>query len=147
MKKHTLGSLIWLRMLRFTHQSNLLSNQFLKQFNLTSAQFDVLVQIATYEPITQSELADKATLTAGGVSRMLTRLEKDGWICRARDWKTKNISLTDEGRTRFEQVFPHQLKFQTDLFEAELTEDEQKQLYKLMSKIQKHSENKMKGDL
>ena len=42
LKRNTLASLIWLRMTRFTHQSNLLSNDNLKPFGLTSAQFDVL---------------------------------------------------------------------------------------------------------
>ena len=41
LRKNTLGSLIWLRIARFTHQSNLLSNDFLKQFEITTAQFDV----------------------------------------------------------------------------------------------------------
>jgi len=71
MRKNTRGSLIWLRMMRFTHQSNLLSNEFLKQYDLTTAQFDVLNQISTNEPLTQSELAEKVTVTQGGISRML----------------------------------------------------------------------------
>ena len=94
MKKNTLGSLIWLRITRFTHQSNKLSNEFLKQFDLTTAQFDVLIQISTYEPLTQSELAEKVTVTQGGISRMLARLEKDKLIQRKQEWKTKTISLT-----------------------------------------------------
>ena len=65
MRKNTLGSLIWLRIVRFTHQSNLLSNEFLKQFRITTAQFDVLNQISTYEPITQSQLATKVTVSRG----------------------------------------------------------------------------------
>ena len=95
MQNHTLGSLIWLRMMRFTHQSNNLSNEFLKDYGLTTAQFDVLLQISVYEPITQSELAEKVTVTQGGVSRMLTRLEQDQLIERKQDWKTKyGVELT-----------------------------------------------------
>lgn len=66
MKKHTLGSLLWMRIARFTHQSNLLSNEFLKKYQLTASQFDVLTQVAAYEPITQQELADKLTVSQGG---------------------------------------------------------------------------------
>ncbi len=73
MKYNTRGSLIWLRMMRFTHQSNLLSNDFLKQFNLTTAQFDVLNQIAAFEPLTQGELAKRVTVTEGGITQMLWR--------------------------------------------------------------------------
>ena len=100
LRKNTLGSLIWLRIARFTHQSNLLSNEFLKQFGITTAQFDVLNQVSTYQPITQSQLATKVTVSEGGISRMLTRLEQEGYIQRKQDWKTKWITLTIKGKTK-----------------------------------------------
>jgi len=128
--------------MRFTHQSNLLSNEFLQQFDLTTAQFDVLVQIETYEPLTQSELAEKVTVTQGGISRMLTRLEQDQLIERKQEWKTKTISLTDEGRKKLENAFDAQLAFQTSFFDDCLSEAEQKTLLSLMSRVQKHSEKK-----
>ncbi len=59
MRDNTIGSLIWLRLIRFTNQSNQMSNEFLKRFDLTTAQFDVLLQIRTYQPLTQMELAEK----------------------------------------------------------------------------------------
>ncbi|HLS07355.1 MAG TPA: MarR family transcriptional regulator [Bacillota bacterium] len=144
MKKHTLGSLIWLRIARFTHQSNLLSNDFLKQYGLTTAQFDVLNQISIYQPLTQRELAAKVTVTQGGISRMLARLEKEGLINRKQNWKTKTISLTSEGQEKLEQAFQAQLAFQSNFFEKTLTEDEQKTLLSLMSRLQKYSEQKLK---
>lgn len=143
MRKNTRGSLIWLRMMRFTHQSNLLSNEFLKQYDLTTAQFDVLNQISTNEPLTQSELAEKVTVTQGGISRMLTRLEQDRLIDRKQEWKTKTISLTDKGQKKLENAFEAQLAFQTSFFEDCLTKEEQKILLSLMSRVQKHSEKKL----
>lgn len=128
--------------MRFTHQSNLLSNEFLKQYDLTTAQFDVLVQISLYEPLTQSELAEKVTVTQGGMSRMLARLEKDLLIDRKQEWKTKTISLTAAGREKLENAFEAQLAFQTSLFDDCLSKEEQKTLLSLMSRVQKHSEDK-----
>jgi len=145
LKKNTLGSLIWLRIARFTHQSNLLSNDFLKQFDITVAKFDVLNQVSVYQPITQSQLAEKATLSEGGISRMLTRLEKEGYIQRKQDWKTKWIVLTPQGERKIEEVFDHQLAFQTAILDECLTEEEQKTLYMLMNKLQKHTENKLEN--
>ncbi|WP_461178960.1 MarR family winged helix-turn-helix transcriptional regulator [Virgibacillus ainsalahensis] len=145
MKKNTLGSLIWLRIARFTHQSNLLSNEFLKQFGITAAQFDVLNQVFTYQPISQSQLAVKVTLTEGGVSRMLTRLEQEGYIQRKQDWKTKWITLTSKGEGKIQEVFAHQLTFQTSIFNDCFTEEEQKTLYKLMTKLQKYTGNKLEN--
>lgn len=143
MKRNTLGSLIWLRMMRFTHQSNLLSNEFLKPFGLTTAQFDVLNQISVYQPIRQRDLAEKVTVSQGGISRMLKRLEEEGLIYREQDWKVKKISLSKKGRDRFDRVFQKQLQFQTSLFDESLTVEEQKDLLKLMSKLQKTSERRM----
>jgi len=132
-------------MARFTHQSNQLSNEFLKQFDLSSAQFDVLNQISVYEPISQRELAQKVTVTQGGISRMLGRLERDGLIKRKQEWKTKQISLTEKGAKKLQAAFDGQLQFQTSLFDESLTRKEQKTLLALMKKLQKTSENRWKN--
>lgn len=145
MQQNTRGSLIWLRIMRFTHQSNLLSNEFLKQFELTTAQFDVLIQIATYEPLTQGELAEKVTVTQGGISRMLARLEKEQLIQRKQDWKTKTILLTARGREKLNHAFQAQLEFQSSFFEDCLTKEEQQLLLSLMSRVQKNSEKRLKN--
>ncbi|MFE3573096.1 MarR family winged helix-turn-helix transcriptional regulator [Lysinibacillus sp. NPDC059133] len=142
MRKHTLGSLTWIRMMRFTNQSNQLSNEFLKRFDLTTAQFDVLIQIKTYAPLTQSQLAEKVTVTQGGMSRMLARLEKEELIERKQNWKTKTISLTAKGEQMIDAATPSQLQFQSSLFEEVLTEEEMKTLNILMSKLEKHSREK-----
>lgn len=142
MQKHTIGSLIWLRIMRFTNKSNQLSNDFLKRFDLTTAQFDVLVQIQLYAPITQGELAEKVTVTQGGMSRMLARLEKEGYILRQQDWKTKTIRLTDQAVAVLEEAMPAQLGFQSSFFEDVLTKEEEKTLYQLMTKVHKYSEQR-----
>lgn len=142
MKNHTLGTLTWIRMMRFTTQSNQLSNEFLKRFDLTTAQFDVLIQIRTYAPITQSQLAEKVTVTQGGMSRMLARLEKEGLIERKQKWKTKTISLTVKGEQMIDAATPSQLHFQSSFFEEVLTDEEMKTLYTVMTKLEKHSREK-----
>lgn len=142
MRNNTLGSLIWLRLMRFTNQSNQMSNDFLKRFDLTTAQFDALMQIRTYQPLTQMELAEKVTVTQGGISRMLVRLEKEKYIVRKQDWKTKTISLTKKAELILDQAMPEQLAFQTSFFEDVLNEEEQRTLYTLMTRVHKHSQNK-----
>lgn len=132
-----MGSLIWLRLIRFTSHCNQLSNNFLKRFDLTTAQFDVLMQIHVYQPLTQIELAEKVTVTQGGISRMLARLEKEGYIVRKQDWKTKTISLAI-----LEESMPAQLAFQSSFFDDVLNEEETKTLYTLMTRVHKHSQKK-----
>ncbi|GEK90176.1 DNA-binding transcriptional regulator, MarR family [Alkalibacterium putridalgicola] len=143
MRKNTLASLIWVRITRFTHQSALLSNENVKKYDITAAQFDVLNQIGTYQPLSQSELADKITISAGGISRMLSRLEREGYIERTVEWKTKWISLTEKGQIKLDEVFEDQLDFQTSLMDECLTKAEQKKLYALVTKVQKHTEKKL----
>ncbi|SMF69593.1 transcriptional regulator, MarR family [Paenibacillus uliginis N3/975] len=142
MENNTIGSLIWLRLIRFTNQSNQMSNEFLKRFDLTTAQFDVLAQIHVYQPLTQIELAEKVTVTQGGISRMLARLEKEGYIARKQEWKTKTISLTEKGTAILEEAMPEQLAFQSSFFDDILNEEEKKTLYSLMTRVHKHSQKK-----
>ncbi|WP_445490838.1 MarR family winged helix-turn-helix transcriptional regulator [Niallia sp. 03133] len=142
MRNNTMGSLVWLRLMRFTNRSNQLSNDFLKRFDLTTAQFDVLMQIHVYQPLTQIELAEKATVTQGGISRMLVRLEKEGYIVRKQDWKTKMISLTEKGESILEEVLPVQLAFQSSFFDDVLNEEETKTLFLLMTRVHKNSQKK-----
>ena len=143
MKNNTIGTLNWMRISRFKHQSDILSNEFLKQFDLTVAQFEVLSQISVYQPMTQSELAEKITVTQGGISKMLTRLEDEGSIKRERDWKIKWISLTEKGMKKIDDVMVHQVEYQTSLFDKNLTQEEQKELYRMMSKLQKYTESEV----
>lgn len=142
MKNNTLASLTWLRLIRFVNQNNQLSNEFLQRFDLTSAQFDVLVQIQVYQPLTQKELAQRVTVTQGGISRMLSRLEKEGYVTRTQEWKQKTISLSKKGNQVLEKAMPEQLKFQTALFEDTLTKEELKSLYSMLTRLHKSTETK-----
>ncbi|WP_350269529.1 MarR family winged helix-turn-helix transcriptional regulator [Brevibacterium sp. CBA3109] len=139
MEDLSLSTLIWLRMVRFVQNSNQMSNTHLHRFDLTIAQFEMLSHIRAYEPVTQSDLAKGLTVSGGGVSRMVSRLERDGLISREQDWKTKFISLTDTGRRQLDKAYPAQLEFQSALFDEALDEDEKKLLHALMKKLYNHS--------
>lgn len=142
MEHHTLSSLIWLRMVRFVERSHQLSNEFLENYDLTISQFEVLNQIRAYEPITQTDLATKLTVSCGGISRMLSRLEKENWITKKQNWKIKYISLTEQGIKKLNEVHPGQLALQSAMFDDVLDESEKKQLQVLIRKLEKHSMEK-----
>ncbi len=139
MEKISLSNVVWLRMIRFIHLSNQLSNEHLKEFGLTVAQFDTLIQIKVYQPLTQGALAEKTTVTQGGISRMLSRLEKDGYIQRKTEWKTKTISLTQAGEAILSQAQPSQEAFQERFFTEALTVDELQEFSRMMSKIHRRA--------
>ncbi|MFS0840668.1 MarR family winged helix-turn-helix transcriptional regulator [Paenibacillus sp. 1P03SA] len=137
-QEEKLGLLIWFRLSRVYNQSIRQSNQHLKTWNLSAAQFDVLVQVGSHERLTQQELADKLLVTKGNITQLLSKMEELGWIRREQEWKTKYISLTAEGQAMFDEVVPQQEKFQASQFGA-LDREEKKQLLELLKKVQKQS--------
>ncbi|MYL50007.1 MarR family transcriptional regulator [Halobacillus litoralis] len=139
-KNKRMGLLIWFRLSRVYNQSIRLNNEHLKQWGLTSAQFDVLVQVGISQEITQKQLAKKLFVTKGNITQLISKMEKLGWVQRKQDWKTKTISLTDKGIQLLDEVAPGQEHFQANQFYG-LDEKEQTQLNDLLKKLQKHLES------
>ncbi|EGL18591.1 MULTISPECIES: MarR family transcriptional regulator [Paenibacillus] len=137
-QEEKLGVLIWFRLSRVYNQSIRQSNQHLKAWNLSAAQFDVLAQVGSHERLTQQELADKLLVTKGNITQLLSKMEELGWIRREQEWKTKYISLTAEGQALFDEAVPQQEQFQASQFGA-LDREEKKQLLELLKKVQKQS--------
>ncbi|MBS4174697.1 MarR family transcriptional regulator [Bacillus sp. FJAT-49736] len=133
--KERLGLMIWFRLSRIYNKSIRESNQHLKEWNLSVAQFDVLVQIGSHKRLSQQELADKLLVTKGNITQLLSKLEDLGLIKREQEWKTKYLSLTKKGEDLFQEVVPKQEQFQASQF-SKLTQDEKKQLLELLRKIQ-----------
>lgn len=131
-----LGLLVWFRISRIYNRSIRESNQHLKKWNLSAAQFDVLVQVGSSEKLSQQELADKLFVTKGNITQLLNKMEELGLIMREQEWKTKYLSLTEEGKELFHEVVPKQEQFQAAQFSG-LNNEEKKQLLDLLRKIQK----------
>ncbi|WHY55847.1 MarR family winged helix-turn-helix transcriptional regulator [Peribacillus simplex] len=131
-----LGLMLWFRITRIYNQSIRESNQHLKKWNLSAAQFDILVQVGSHERLSQQELANKLFVTKGNITQLLRKMEELGLIKREQEWKTKYLSLTEEGKEFFHEVVPKQEHFQASQF-ANLNEAEKQQLLDLLSKVQK----------
>lgn len=139
-RKKRLGLLVWFRLSRFYNLSMRQTNQHLKQWDLSTAQFDVLVQIGLHQPITQQQLAEKLEVTKGNIAQLLKKMEALGWIARDQQWKTKYISLTEAGCRLYEEVVPQQEQFQASKF-CGLNREEQVQLLHLLKKVQQTIEH------
>src|SRR5690625_895902 len=113
-KDKRLALLIWFRLARFYNQSIRMTNTHLKQWDLTMAQFDALNQIGLHQPITQQQLGEKLEVTKGNITQLLKRMEAASLIRREQEWKTKYITLTEEGQALYEEVVPLQEQFQID---------------------------------
>lgn len=131
-----LGVLVWYRLSRIYNRSLRASNQHLKAWNLTVAQFDALVQIGAHKRLTQQELADKLLVSKGNITQLLVKMEELGWIRREQEWKKKWLSLTDAGWELYHQAVPEQERFQASQFKG-LSREEKRQLLGLLRKIEK----------
>ncbi|MGG0730062.1 MarR family winged helix-turn-helix transcriptional regulator [Bacillus paramycoides] len=130
-----LGLLLWFRLSRFYNRSIRETNQHLKKWNVSAAQFDVLVQIGGHDRLTQQELGNKLFVTKGNVTQLLNKMEQLEWIGREQEGTTKYISLTEKGRALYEEIVPPQEMFQAEQFHN-LNIEEQNQLLKLLKKLQ-----------
>ncbi|SDJ03752.1 MarR family winged helix-turn-helix transcriptional regulator [Natribacillus halophilus] len=130
------GLLLWFRLAHFYNQSVKASNEHLAAYDLSIAQFDVLVQIGAHQPITQQELAQKLLVSKGNITQLIRKMEDRELITRRQEWKTKYITLTEQGERLYQEVVPQQEQFQASQFQA-LSKEEQKQLLELLTKLQK----------
>jgi|SRR5215210_5695943 len=124
----------WLRLLRVSQKVERdLAGQ-LKLGGLNNAQFDVLAHVGAAEGITQQELADALLVTKGNVAQLLDRMERRGLIERRSQGRTNRLFLTDEGQRMFAEVVPaHEALIDERL--SVLSEEEQKQLFELLRRL------------
>lgn len=135
-KSKNLAVLLWFRLARFYLKNVRESNNQLKKWGLTTAQFDVIVHVGRNKRLTQQELADKLVVTKGNVTHLLKKMEELQWIKREVEWKNKYLSLTEIGQKMYEEIVPSQDEFQQTQF-SKLTEEEQLQLLTLLRKLNK----------
>jgi DNA-binding MarR family transcriptional regulator len=81
---------------------------------LTLAEFDALVQLALTRDrrLRMSALADRVLLSRSGVTRLVDRLERDGWVTRetcAPDGRGAYAVLTEAGLGRVRTAMPRHL--------------------------------------
>jgi DNA-binding MarR family transcriptional regulator len=79
------------------------------------ADYDVLVQLAAVEPhqLRMGELADRLLLSRSGITRLVDRLERAGFVERAScdtDRRGSWAVLTDAGYTRLREATPVHLR-------------------------------------
>ena len=126
--------LAWLRLLRVSQKVERdLAGQ-LKLWGLNNAQFDVLAHVGADEGMTQQELADSLLVTKGNVAQLLDRMERRGLIERRSQGRTNRLFLTHEGRRTYTEVVPaHEVLIDERL--SVLSEEEQRQLFELLRKL------------
>lgn len=126
--------LAWLRLLRISHRVLQSAALQLSTSGLSNAQFDVLSHIGATEGISQFDLAKRLFVTQGNITQLLDKMEARGLIHRIPEGRIKRLYLTPAGHQLFAKVVPAHQDFITSQLSA-LTADEQRQLLRLLAKL------------
>src|SRR5476649_486646 len=114
-----------------------LLDKYLESYDVTAAQFKVLIIIAQYEVDTPAELCRHLSLDSGSMTRMLDRLEQKGFLARQRseaDRRQVQLMLTEEGQKLADRL-PHIGADAMNELAGAISPDELKTLELILKKI------------
>ena len=139
--------LSWLRLARVFQRIDQLSEEHLRPWGLSGAQFDLLVHVGGSEGITQQDVATALLVTKGNVCQLVDRMERDGLVRRVPYGRSNRLYLTDQGEMLFLKAVPVQEAAIQKSFSS-LTRTEQLQLVALLRKLDHSlaSEKQVSGD-
>lgn len=107
---------------------------FLKKWDVSVPQYELLVQVSRQDQISQKQLAENLSVSKGNITQLMNKMESLGYVQRRQEWKVKYVSLTEKGKELYNSISLEQKTYFTDQFK-ELTKKEQKQLIKLLRKL------------
>ena len=104
---------VWVRLLK-THNLILMKSRAKLAKHCTMAQFDVLAQLSRgNDGITSIDLSRRLLVTAGNVTGMIDRMERDDLVERRpdpTDRRVTRVHLTEKGKQLAETVIPKHTK-------------------------------------
>ena len=115
-------------------------------FDAKSSQNRIL--LSKTGSITQRELTEQLDIRPGSASEIIKKLESAGLITRqsnSEDRRTVNITLTDAGRARVEEINEKHGNANPAFFES-LSEEEKQQLLVLLEKLAQSWKNRPHGE-
>ena len=110
----------------------------LRSLGLALGQDLLLLQLWDHDGCTQSELVGRLGLDPSTVTKMLQRMERDGWLTRARsgeDARASIVTLTDAGWDLRERVTALWRELERETVKT-LSADERDELLRLLGKVE-----------
>ena len=111
----------------------------ISETGVTFAQFEVLVIVYHFAPLTVGEIIDRTLSTIGNISLVTANLVKDGYLVSVtdeNDKRSKLVSLTEKGVRFMEDFFPVHLENLDNILSV-YTEKEKEKLLYLVKKLSK----------
>jgi len=96
------------------------SEAHIRQFNLTSPQFDVIATLGNTNGLSMGEIGEKTLITKGTLTGVIDRLVKKGIVRRetpADNRRSIIVCLTPKGEELFAEVFPAHINYLKERFE------------------------------
>lgn len=109
-------------------------NDKLKDVNLSSGLYPLLIKAYKNKAISQEELARELHVNESTVTRNLDKLEKKGMIVKTRDKRKKIVKVTQEGAKTAQKIMDYDESWDETIKEN-LTESEFEDFQKLLIKI------------
>ena len=109
---------------------------------MTLARFDLLASLNRNDGQTLASISRDLLVTAGNVTGLVDRAERDGQVIRRAEPSDRRVSrvwLTPEGRTTIREVLPHHSKAVNALLEG-LPAAERRELRRLLGGLRDHLE-------
>ena len=115
---------------------------------LTLAEFAVMEALYHKGQLLLGEVQKKILVSSGGVTYLVDRLEKRGFVERrmcAEDRRARFAALTAEGHAFMSSIFPEHAECITEVASA-LTLEEQRQVTRLLRNLGRHAADDLKAE-
>lgn len=115
------------------------SESFVRQYDLTPAQFDVIATLGNTAGMSMGEIGEKTLITKGTLTGVVDRLTKKGLVIREvppENRRSVVVKLTSDGVAVFQQVFPAHISDMKQHFE-QLEPSELELLQVLLTRLRK----------
>ena len=109
-------------------------NDKLKEVNLSSGLYPLLIKAYKNNGISQEELANELYVNESTITRNLNKLENKGLITKTPQKRKKIISVTDEGKKTAKKIMDIDKKWDS-IIRKSLTDEEFQDFRKLLLKI------------
>ena len=109
-------------------------NDKLKEVNLSSGLYPLLIKAYKNNGISQEELASELYVNESTITRNLNKLENKGLITKTPQKRKKIISVTDEGKKTAKKILDIDKKWDS-IIRKSLTDEEFQDFRKLLLKI------------
>jgi DNA-binding MarR family transcriptional regulator len=96
----------WYRFIRVWRKIFAVMDETMKTIDMSRPQFDLLMQVAFEDGISQQICADRLTVTKSNITQHIDRLEKRGVIKRQKEGRTKFLHLTEVGEQMVANMMP-----------------------------------------